>query len=141
MSNFSDIVAGLKTVLETNISGLKAFDYPTDSVNSFPCAVILPTNVIDYEVVIGANTFESELRVVLLVASGDDADGFRKLWDFIDPTDATNSVRRAVRVDRTLNGKADDADVSRAENIGRRELWGGFYFGADFIVPFIKSVA
>ena len=47
----------------------------------------------------------------------------------------------AVRADRTLDGKVDDADVVRIENIGRRELWGGFYFGFDAIVEFIKTVA
>lgn len=140
MSGFSDVVAGLQTVLQAQIAGLQAYDYPADSVNTFPAAVILPEPV-DYEIAFGGNTFTSELRVIVLVASGDDATGFRQLYDFIDPTDSARSIRRAVRTDRTLNGKVDDSDVIRAENIGRRELWGGFYFGFDAIVEFIKTVA
>jgi hypothetical protein len=140
MSNFGDMVAGLQTVLQTNVTGLQVYDYPAHIVNVFPAAVILPMPL-DYEIAFGGNTFTTQLRVVVLVASADDGTGFRLLYDYIDPTDSAHSIRRAVRADRTLNGKADDADVIAAENIGQRELWGGFYYGFDAIVEVIKSVS
>lgn len=140
MSAYGDIVAGLVTVLEANITGLKAYDYPVDSVNHFPAAVITP-DPLDMEIVFGGNTFTATLRVVFLVSSGDDAVGFRALWDHIDPVETSKSVNKAVDTDRTLNGKADDSNVTRIENIGRRELWGGFYFGFDALVEVVKSLA
>lgn len=140
MSNFSDIAAGIVTVLEGQISGLKGYDYLPHSINTFPAAVVVPGPV-DYAVLIGGNTFETEITIKVLVASGDDAIGSRMLWDFIDPTDTTRSIRRAIRTDRTLNGKADDSDVDRCENIGWQELPGGRYYAADFILSVIKTVS
>lgn len=140
MSAYGDIVAGLVTVLETNITGLKAYDYPVDSVNHFPAAVILQ-DPLDLEIAFGGNTFTTILRVVFLLSSGDDAIGFRQLWDYIDPVEASKSVNKAVDTDRTLNGKADDSNVTRIENIGRRELWGANYFGFDALVEVVKTLA
>jgi len=140
VSAYRDIAEGLKTVLEANISGLKAFAYPPDSINSFPAAAILP-EPIDTEIALQGNSFTCKFRIVFLVASGDSAEGFLNLYDYIDPTATNQSVIKAVRTDTTLNGKADDSDVVLIENIGRRELWGGWYFGFDAIIEVIKSVA
>ena len=140
MSAFGDIVTGLATVLEANITGLKAYDYPVDSVSHFPAAIILQ-DPMDLEVVIGGNTFTTTLRVVFLLSSGDDAIGFRQLWDYLDPVEVNKSVNKAVETDKTLDGKADNAGVTRIENIGRRELWGANYFGFDALVDVIKTLA
>ena len=140
MSNLSDIISGLSTVLEATITGLQTFDFPAASVQQFPAAVILP-DTIDPEVAFGGNTFKGTLRVVYLVQSGDEASGFASLYNAVDPTAANVSVVKAVRTDPTLDGKADSAGVIRLENIGRRELWGGYYFGFDAIVEFVKTVA
>ena len=140
MSAYRDIVDGLVTVLQAGITGLHAYNHPVDSVQEFPAAIILP-EAIETEIAFGDNTFTASLRVVFLVASGDSKDGFEALYDYIDPTEASKSIIKAVRTDRTLNGKADSSDVVRIENIGRREIWGGFYFGCDAVVEFIKTVA
>ena len=140
MSAYRDIAEGLKTVLENNIPGLKAFAYPPDSINSFPAAAILP-DPIDTEIAFEGNTFTCRFRIVFLVTSGDSAEGFLKLYDYIDPTEANKSVIKAVRTDPTLGAKADDSDVIRIETIGRRELWGGWYFGFDAIIEVVKTVA
>ena len=140
MSAYGDIVAGLVTVLEANVTGLKAYDYPTDSVSQFPAAVILP-EPLDTEIAIGGNTFTCTLRVVVLVSSGDDAVGFRAAYDMIDPIETGKSINKAVDTDRTLNSKADSSNVVRIENIGRRELWGGYFYGFDVIVEVVKTLA
>lgn len=140
MSAFGDALAGLKRVLEDNVSGLKAFDYPVSAFAHYPAAVILP-EPLDMEVALQGNTFTGRFRVLFAVASGDVAEGFLQLYDYIDPTVAQKSVVKAVRTDRTLNGKVDDADVVRIENIGRRQMGDGFVYGFDAVVEFIKSVA
>lgn len=138
MSNFSDIAAGLVTTLEANITNLKGFDYPVDSVNSFPAAVVLPDNV-DLLTSFN-NSFQANFRIIFLVTSADDASGFRRLYDYIDPTESNKGFRAAIDADNTLDGKATDSAVVRIENIGRRELAAGFYFGFDAIVEVLKEV-
>lgn len=138
--SYRDIANGLVTVLEANVTGLKAFAYPPDTVNHFPCAVILPEPV-DTEIAFQGNTYEAAFRVIILVASGDVAEGFIKLYDLLDPTLANKSIIAAVRADQTLNSTCDSSDVTRLENIGRREHWGNLYFGFDAIVSFIKTVS
>ena len=140
MSIYRDAADGLVTVLQAGITNLKAYNHPVDNVNHFPCAIILP-EPIDPQICFGGNTFQGAFRVVFLVASADSWEGFAQLYDHLDPTEANKSLIKAVRADRTLNGKVDSSDVDRIENIGRRELWGGFYFGYDAIISFIRSVA
>ena len=141
-SNYRNIADGLVTVLEATITNLKAFAFPPDVVNHFPAAVVLP-QAIDVEIAFGGNSFEADLRVVFLVASGDTPSGFQALYDHIDPTETGKSLVAAIRtaLGKTLNNTVDSCDVTRIENIGRRELWGAYYFGFDAILHFIKSVA
>lgn len=140
MSNYSNAAAGLITVLQNNVTGLKGFDHPVDSVNQFPAAIVLPENM-EPEIAFDGNTFTAVFRVVVLVTSGDTSSGFSLLYDHIDPTEPNKSIIAAVRADPTLDGKVDSSGVTLIENIGRRELWGGFYFGFDALVEFVKSVA
>lgn len=140
MSNYSDIAAGLVTILQNGVTGLHAYNHPVDSVHEFPAAVLLP-EAFDPEIAFGGNTFEAAIRVVVLVASGDTAEGFAALYDHMDPTEANKSFIKAVRDAPTLDGKVDSSRVGPLENVGRRELWGGFYFGFDMLVHFVKTVA
>ena len=140
MSLYGDIMDGLKTVLEANVPGLRVYDYPPDSIQQFPAAALV-AEPLDLAVAFKGNTFTASVRVVFLLTSGDDAKGAHSLYDFFDPIQTNKSLVAAVRADRTLNGKVDDADAMRIENIGRRELWGGWYWGFDMIIEFVKSVA
>lgn len=141
MSAYGDIIAGLKTVLEANVTGLHAYDYPVDSINDFPAAVILP-EPLDMELVIGGNSFTCTFRVVVMISSGDDAIGFRQAYDMIDPVEASKSINKAIETDRTLDGKADSSGVTRIENIGRRGTeQGAYWFGFDVLVEVVKTLA
>ena len=140
MSNFSDMAAGLKTVLQNGITGLRAFDYPPDSIDQFPAAVIMPESL-DPRIALTGNSFTAVYRVIFLFRKGDEGQGFTELYDFIDPTAANKSLIAAIRADPTLNAKADDAEITRIEKIGRRELWGGSYYGFDALIEVVKSVA
>lgn len=130
---------GLTTRLQT-IAGLQVLDQSTQQVNQFPAAVIL-TDPLDYEEVMGgANNLRGVFRVTLFVNSADAVGAWEALDEFLAPV-GTSSIAAAVRADRTLGGNADWADLKRAENIRRRELPGGDYVGADFLVHWYRSVA
>ena len=141
MSNFSDIFAGLKTVL-TGASGVSKANVhmgAPDAINDYPAIALIPG---DFDMVraFSGNSFEGDVLVKVWLKSGDDEDGWRQLWDYIDPTAASNSLVRAIRSDRSLDGKVDGAEVLRIENIRRDTVGGGFLFTFDAIVHVIKSV-
>ncbi len=140
MSNYSDALAGLRDQLANNITNLKAFDYPPDSVNQFPAAIVMPSEI-DYEIAFAGNTFTTNVSVWLLVASGDDAIGFRRLYDHLDPTAASQSIKAAIEADRTLGGNVDTSRLAMARNIGAPEYFGGRYFAAEFVIEICVSVA
>jgi len=141
MSNFGNIATGLVTVLEANIPSMKAFSYPrAGAINQFPTAVVLP-NTLDPEQAFQGNTFVAVFRIVVLVSSGDDAEGFARLYDLIDPTTTNLGIKQALDADSTLDGSADDSHLLMIENIGRREVDSGWFFGFDALVEVIKTVA
>jgi len=143
-STYRNAIDGLKTVLGTAITGPRApriYTYPADNVSEFPAIVLLPEDPLDYDVAFGGNTFEGTVRIVFLVGKADKPEAYATLYDHMDPTEAGKSVKAAVETDRSLNGAVDDAHVTRAENVGRRQLWGGDYVGCDFILIFVATVA
>ena len=140
MSNYSDLADGLVTGLKNGTTNRHAYNPPVDSFNGSPAAVGLP-EAVDPEIAFGGNSMIVNFRVLVFLSSADSAEGFRQLYDYIDPTTANKSVIKAVRDAPTLDGKADSAGVTRIENIGRRQVGGGFYFGFDALVEVIKTVA
>lgn len=140
MSGFSDVMDGLATVLTNGITGLQVYKGAPDAIHSFPAACLLPKEI-DPRLAFSGNSFSGDIRIVMLICSGKDENGWAQLWDYIDPTVANKSVIKAIETDRSLNGKADDSEITLIENIGRREVGGGFQFGFDAVLHFIKSVA
>jgi len=140
MSNYSDIFTGLKTILEANVTGLKSHEHPPDHVNHFPSAIPIP-DAFEPEMAFGGNTFDARIRIIVLVSSAESSVGWAALMDMIDPTTANKSIIKAIRDNRTLDSKVDSSRIVSVENIGRRELWGGFYFGFDVVIEAIKAVA
>ena len=138
-SNYRNAAEGLVTVLQAGIPGLHGFAYPPLNIYDFPAAVVIPESY-DPRLAFQGNSFLGTLRVVMLVTSGDSSEGWRMLYRHLDPTRTSHSVIKAVRADKTLDGKVDDSDVMRVENVGRRALWGGDYYGFDVVVSFIKTV-
>ena len=140
MSNYRDMATGLGTVIANGVTGVHVFDVPPDSINEFPAAIVLPEPV-DPTLAFAGNTFTARFRVVYLTSSADNPKGWADLYDAMDPTSTNTSVIKAIRTDLTLNGKADSSDIVSVENAGRRELGGGAYYGVDFVVEAIKTVA
>lgn len=141
-SNYANVLSGLATVLGTAITSPKkvhVYSFPPDAVHELPAVVLQPLDF-DPRELIGGNTFTARIRATLLLAKGGDQEAFEQLYEHIDPTAANAGFIKAIRDSRTLAGNADDADVISIENIGRREIGGGWYVGADFIVEAIKTV-
>lgn len=140
MSGFSDVMDGLGTALKNGITGLQVYKGAPDDVKSYPAAVLLPESM-DPRVAFAGNSFMVDIRIILLIASGKDENGWAQLWDYIDPTTANRSVIKAIEDNRNLDGKVDDSEITLIENIGRREIGGGWQFGFDAILHAIKTVA
>jgi len=145
MSNFSDVFAGIKTVLEANVQSttpaLQVMEHPPEQVNYFPAALITP-DTFDPTLFFGGNSFEGRMRITVLVSSADAAEGWKALFDMIDPTETGKSIIKALKDNATLDGKVDTSLVVSVENIGRRAWFGGgFYFGFDVILEYTKTVA
>ena len=143
MSNLSDILGGIETVLEAQTTGLQVYKYPPDSVNRSPAVLILPTDTPfeDIELTLGGNSFRCNIILTILIQSGDPESGWTQLIEAIDTTVANTSIIRALRTDLTLNGKADGSQVFAVRNIGRRSYNEQSYYGADILLRVWKQVA
>ena len=139
-SAYRTIADGIVIAIQSGIANCKAYAYPPDTVNSFPAAIVLP-EPLDTQITFKSNTFTATFRVIFLVASGDVAEGFMQLYDYLDPVEVGKSLIKAIRDDTDLASSTDDSDIIRIENIGRRELWGNQYFGFDAILEVIKTLA
>ena len=122
MSNLGDIADGIVTTISANMSGVqKVFDHPPDTINAFPSVAVLIEDL-DPTRGFGGNSFQVTVRLV------------------VDPT-ATTGIKYALEQSNSLNGTCDGHTPQSIENINRRELWGGFYFAADFVLDVWKTVA
>ncbi len=128
---------GLATLLST-ISGLRVLDYPADSMNEFPAAVVLIESR-DAMETLGGSTFSGKIKVVALVSSANTREAYDTLDGLMDPL-GTGSIEAAVDADPTWGANVDDGRLVSIDNIGQRKLWGGVYVGADFHLRFTKSV-
>lgn len=89
------------------------------------------------EVAFAGNTFKGVMVLTTFVRSADDADGWRQIWDYMDPVQGTKSVARALRADLSLNGKVDSAGVRVIRN-PRKAAEGIFAF--DLLLVYIVRV-
>lgn len=128
---------GLSSLL-SGITGLTVADYPAESFNQFPVAVVLFESRKAGES-IGGSSFTGRIKVVLLVSSSDNQQAYDALDGYMDPVGAT-SLEAAVGADNTWGGNVDDGRLISVDNVGRRKQWGGAYVGADFHFSFTKSV-
>ena len=133
-----DAKDGLGALLDS-ISGLRVLDYPSDSINEFPAAVVLFESR-DATQTLGGSTFVGRVRVVLLVSSADTLQAYDTLDSYMDPVGA-GSIEAVVDADNTWGGKVDDGRLVSIDNVGLRKQWGGHYVGADFHFRFVKGVA
>ncbi len=142
-SNLSNILGGIQTLLQAQVTGLKVYKYPPDAVNDPFACLILPTAAPfgDMEQAFGGNTFKLEVILTVLVASGDPESGWAQLMEVLDPTQAATSIIRAIKTDLTLGGNADTCGITKIDKVGRRTFNDMPFFGADLTLEVYKSVA
>ena len=133
-----DAKDGLVTRLST-IAGLKVLDYPAESINEFPVAVVLFESRDAFQT-LGGSSFAGKIKGVLLVSSANTQQAYDTLDQFMAPL-GSSSIEAAVDGDNTWGAKVDDGRLVSVDNVGHRKLWGGFYVGADFHFRFVKSVS
>ena len=135
--SLTDIRDGLKTRLET-ISGLRVYSSQMDSIQNFPCAVLI-LDRLDYVITVEGFSFEGTWRVLVLVDAAIRQDAYELMDDYLDPSGA-RSVEAAVYGDSTLGGYADGVVVRRASGIGPLPDLGATIIGATFTVEFLRKV-
>ena len=135
-NEISDAKEGLLTLLSA-ISGLRVLDHPADSISEFPAAVVMFESR-DVSDTLAGSDFKGALKIVLLVSSSNTKEAYDTLDSFMDPLGA-KSIEAAVSADVTWGGKVDDGRLVSVDNVGRRKLWGGSYFAADFHIRFVKG--
>ena len=132
-----DAIRGLGELL-SNIEGLRALDYPADSIGEFPAAVVLFEGRDPLDT-LGGGGFAGRIKVTLLVASANTREAYDALDEFMAPQGA-KSVEAAVNADNTWHKTVDDGRLLTLDNVGPRKLHGGSYVAADFHFRFIKSI-
>lgn len=137
---------GLKARLDT-ITDLRVYRDPPAQVNEFPCAII-QANTIDYAVAMRGNAIEGTMFIHLLMAKFDPQGiaGYEALDPFLNPVGAS-SIRAAMQADITwkigvsATATVDWGKLRSAEEIGRREVFGGDFVGTRFTVDYGISIA
>jgi hypothetical protein len=137
-NEIKDAKDGLGTRLAT-ISGLRVIDYPPDSQNEFPAALIRLESR-DMDVALGGSSFEGTMLVRVYISMAKPQDAMDELDLYMDPLGA-KSIEAAIDGDNTWDSKVDDGRLSRIDNVRIDEgSDSGRYAKADFHVQFIKQV-
>ena len=135
--SLTDIRDGLKTRLET-IAGLRVYSSQVDSIQEFPCAVLI-LDRLDYVITVEGFSFEGTWRVLVLVDAAVRQDAYELMDEYLDPGGAS-SIEAAVYGDSTLGGFVDGCVVRRAGSIGPLPDIGVTVIGATFTVDFLRKV-
>jgi len=140
VSDLGDIQAGVKTVLEAANGKLRVYTEPPGSPLEYPNVVCEPRiEEVDYDLDLGDNSWSFVLPLTLTVRGGSAEEAWRELFKYLSPT-GTESVKRGVRTDTTLNGAVDDSLVEGVRNIGRDPEDATLY-GAQFLLRIWETVA
>ena len=139
MGTFADIVKNVGTAVSTRVTGANYYDYPPDSPSQFP-AIIVTLVSVDPTPVFSGNSFEGTLRITCITERAENREAWVRLYSYMDSTGSGTSVLAALRADPRFGSAVDSSEIARVENIGKRELGGGFYIGFDVLVPFIRAV-
>ena len=126
------IGSGIKTRLATitSLRRVYALNELPESINEFPCAVVMHTGT-QYGVTMGGACDQHDFTVKVFVTNQDQPSAFNRILDYLTRT-GSDSVVAAIRADTTLNGSASDVTVM--SNAGQGVItWGGTqYLGTEF---------
>ena len=134
-ATLTDIRDGIVTRLRT-ISGLRVFSSQMDSINEYPCAVVI-LEKLDYVIAVGGYSFEGMFRVAMLTDSGIVQDAYTQLDPYLDPAGA-QSIQAALYGDSTLGGTVDGIVVQNNRQVSR--VPDSDYVMGDILVQIVKKV-
>ena len=130
MALVTELRDGLKANLAT-ITGLRTTDTVPDNPSP-PIAVVIPQRVtFDNAYANGMNTYTFSVYVIVNRVSERTAQN--SLDAYISGT-GSKSIKRAVEVDKTLNGKAFDVRLTEVRSYGDITIGEINYLSAEFIV-------
>ena len=119
------------------IPGLRVYEYPPDAVNELPACVVSKVEG-DFQQAFAATEVLWTLQVTILVRQWDTPDAMEEMALYLTPS-GLKSVRAAL--DGALTSGVGYLTVVRVKDVGRRQLFGGVYAAADFIVEARESGA
>ena len=117
------------------IPGLRVFDHAPDSINELPASFLSKIEG-DFMQTMGETGVLWTLQVTLLVHQWDSPDAAAEVGEYVSPSGA-KSVRAAL--DGAFAAAGGYVRVLRAKDVGRRQLFGGAYAAADFVVEARES--
>jgi hypothetical protein len=129
-STVSEIAEGIKANL-TQIQGLRVVDYVSDKLTP-PVALVGIESVVYHRSFAGGDPVYT-YTVSVIVARADTRIAQRKLDEFLS-FDSTNSIRRAIERDTSLDGTAQTCIVERGGNISTVAINDVIYLSVDFTV-------
>ena len=140
MSDLSDIRDGLKTVLEAANSKLRVYPRPPDEGVQNKPGLVLRHGPIDYhEMAMGGDSLRFDLKAVLYLYGANSDEMWNEIDKYRSPT-GTESIKRGLNTDDTLNGKADVAVlVSSDEGEVNRDGTGIWEYSCMLTFSIIQS--
>ena len=77
------------------IGGLRVYPYPPDSVSELPAAIIQPEEpLVEYDRTMGGSDASYRFSALLLTQSADEAQAWKELETYLNPSGAVRSRRR-----------------------------------------------
>ena len=130
MATIAELRSGLATNLAT-ISGLRTASTIPENVN--PPFAIIGFDSTEFDVTMGRGLDMFAFTVTVVVSRADGRNAQNLLDVYCAPT-GTSSIKRAIELDKSLGGKANDLRVTGLSNYGNLTIGELNYLAAEFAV-------
>ena len=140
MSDLSDIRDGFKTVLEAANSKLRVYTYAPDGGVQEKPGLVLEHDTIEYhQVSMSGDSLDIELHATLYLTGASSEEMWAEIDKYRSPT-GTESVKRGLRTDDTLDSKVDVAVLISSGQVQRnRDEMGPWEFSCQFTFGITQS--
>jgi hypothetical protein len=130
MATIAELRSGIATNLAT-ISGLRTASTIPENVN--PPFAIIGFDSTEFDVTMGRGLDMFAFTVTVVVSRADGRNAQNLLDVYCAPT-GTSSIKRAIELDKSLGGKANDIRVTGLSNYGNLTIGELNYLAAEFAV-------
>ena len=114
MASLQEVRDGIKTTLESNVSGLRVYDVVPDYSINFPVAIVLPVNI-EFNIAMQRGTDLYNFDILVAVERGNSRTAQDKLDAYITGQ-GSSSLRQAIFNNRTLGLTDTDATITSVSN-------------------------